>query len=249
MKILSGRPALCLLAGTLLVTGCETTGGPGMNDVFGAIGGIQGTQGSGITAFEAEAGLREALVVGTARVVSQLGRADGYFGDSAIRIPLPGSLGEIQAQLQKVGLAAPLDDLQLRLNRAAESAVPAARTLIVDAVRSMTVEDAMGLLRGGDTAATDFLRRRTETQIAAAFRPYLEQSLASVGAFAALDSVTAQYGLTGVSASLQSSLIDHGVKYGLDGMFGYLAKEEQAIRRNPAQRTSEILRRVFGSMG
>ncbi len=248
MKISSTRIAMCLAAGALLVSGCETTGGPGINEVLGAIGGVQGTQG-GVSAFEAETGLREALVVGTDRVVSQLGRTDGYFGDSAIRIPLPGRLAEVQTQLQRVGLAAPLDDLQLRLNRAAESAVPAARTLIVDAVRTMTVEDAIGLLRGGDTAATDFLRRKTETQIAAAFRPYLEQNLASVGAFASLDTVTAQYGLSGVSASLQTSLIDHGVKYGLDGMFGYLAKEEQSIRRNPAQRTSDILRRVFGSIG
>lgn len=245
------RKCTAVLAALLLTTACETDGtGPTIGDVFGVIGGAQGTAGQGgLTSFEIESGLREALIVGTDRVVGQLGRTDGFFGDPQIRIPLPGQLGDIQSQLQPLGLSGPLDDLQLRMNRAAEDAVPAARDLVVNAVRSITLEDAMGILQGGDSAATDFLRRKTEDQLRSAFTPYLRSSLNEVGAFAALDQATAQYGVGGIGTSLRDNLVDHGVKLGLDGVFSYLATEEKAIRDDPVKRTSEILRKVFGSVG
>lgn len=239
----------------LALGGCAADGtSPVLGDVLGAIGAATGpstgsSTGGPLTAFEVDQGLRQALVIGTDRVVSRLGVANGYFGDPRVRIPLPGRLGELQSTLQRVGLSAPLDDLQLRLNRAAESAVPAGRDLIVDAVSSITLDDAMGILRGGETAATDFLRRKTEASLTAAFRPWLESELAEVGAFSALDGVSAQYGLTGLGTSLRASLVEHGVTYGLDGMFGYLAEEERAIRQDPVRRTTELLRRVFGSVG
>ena len=240
-----------IIAGTLILTGCADGTGPTLGEIAGVIGGVgtsQAGQGA-LTTLEIDAGLREALTIGTNRVAGQLGRTDGFFGDTRIRIPLPGALGDLQRQLSGVGLSGPLDDLQLRLNRAAEAAVPAGRDLIIEAVRSITLDDAIGLLRGGDTAATEFLRNKTETKIAAAFRPYLETSLSQVGAFAALDQATAQYGLTGLGTSLRTSLVDHGVQYGLDGVFNYLADEERAIRRDPVKRTTELLRRVFGSAG
>jgi len=245
------RKSLAAIAAALCLTGCETDGTT-VGDVIGVIGGTgapYGEQGAaGLSSFEIEQGLREALTIGTDRVVGQLGVTNGYFGDPQIRIPLPGQLGEIQSQLQPLGLAGPLDDLQLRLNRAAEDAVPAARDLIVSAVRSITLEDALGILQGGNNAATDFLRRKTEDQLRTAFTPYLRSSLDEVGAFAALDRATAAPGVSGIGTNLRDSLIDHGVRLGLDGMFAYLAKEEQAIRDNPVERTTELLRKVFGSV-
>jgi hypothetical protein len=201
---------------------------------------------SNITSGEADQGLRQALTIGAERVASQLGVENGYFGDSAIRIPLPGTLGDIQKRLKQFGLSAPLDDLQLRMNRAAEAAVPQAKALIVDAVSSITLEDAMGILRGGDTAATDYLRGRTEVSLTEAFRPHVAKALDDAGAIRAFDKAVDQYGLSGMGIDARGSLTDFAVEKGLDGLFFYLAKEERAIRTDPAKRSTDLLRKVFG---
>ena len=235
------------LALALLPTGCATTGTAG--DYGAILGDIMGTPGgqSALTQAEIDAGLREALTVGTNLVASQLGKTNGYFGDPRIRIPLPKTYRDIQTNLARVGASGPLDDLEMRMNRAAEAAVPEARTLILGAVKSITINDALQILNGGDTAATDYLRSRTETQLRQAFTPYVKQTLAQSGAFTQLEQVAGQYGFGGVTGSLQNDLTQHAVGLGLDGIFLYVAEEEKKIRKNPVARTSEILRRVFGN--
>lgn len=231
---------------------CETTDGNSVGAILSEIErGLagDGTSQSGLSALEIDQGLREALTVGVNLTAADLSRSDGYFGDPEIRIPLPGKLGELQSSLSKIGLSQPLDDLQLRMNRAAEDAVPEAKTLVVAAVKSITLEDAVGILRGGDTAATEYLRGRTETGLRAAFAPHVESALKSSGAFTALDSVAGQYGLSGVSSSLRADLTTHAVDFGLDGLFLYVAREEKKIREEPAARTTELLRKVFGAAG
>lgn len=238
-----GLAAACL-------TSCETLPADGFGNVLGGIAQQIGTPGaSGLSSFEIESGLRQALEIGATNVSSQLGANDGFFGDSQIRIPLPGRLGDIQNRLQTFGLSAPLDDLQLRMNRAAEAAMPEARRLVVAAVQSMTLEDAVGILQGGDTAATDFLRGRTEASLRNAFAPVIDQALQSSGAFQALDGVAANNGLGGLTTNLKGDMRDHAVNLGLDGMFYYVALEEQKIRENPVARTTELLRKVFGATG
>jgi len=191
-------------------------------------------------------GLKEALRLGTEAAAKRVGAKDGFFGDPAIRIPLPGVLGEAQKKLQPFGMAGPLDDLQLKVNRAAEAAAPTAKKLMVDAVKSMTIEDGLSVLRGGETAATAFLRKKTEAGLRTAFRPYFEQSLASSGALASLDSAVAKYGAGMIKTDSKTWLTDHAVTGALNGLFYYVAREEQAIRRDPVKRTSDLLRRVFG---
>lgn len=237
-------------AGALLVSGCQTTGTSGdlgavLGEVLGTTGG-SGTSGA-LSSFEIEAGLREALTVGTQRVADQLGRTDGYFGDPEIRIPLPGQLGELQSTLSRIGLSQPLDDLQLKLNRAAEAAVPQAKALVIDAVSSITLEDAVGILNGGETAATDFLRSKTETGLRSALTPYMRQALETSGAFTTLDSIARSNGLGGLTSDLSNDLTSRAVNYGLDGLFLYVAREEERIRENPVARTTELLRKVFGA--
>lgn len=226
----------------ILPAGCESAG------VYAPVLGSIITQPSGaLTAAEIDAGLREALVVGTTNVASQLGRENGYFGDARIRIPLPDTYRQLQSNLALIGASGPLDDVELRLNRAAEAAVPEARVLVLGAVRNMTIEDALGILRGGDTAATDFLRARTEVQLEAAFAPHVRAALAKSGAFTALESYASSAGLGGATSGLQADLTSHAVRLGLDGIFLYVAEEERKIRESPLARTTDLLRKVFGA--
>lgn len=246
------RIMISILALAVLPAGCATTGSSGdFGRVLGEVLGEQAGQGGqgALTRAEIDAGLREALTVGTNIVARQIGRKDGYYGDPKIRIPLPKTYRDIQSTLTRVGASGPLDDLELRMNRAAEAAVPEGKSLILGAVRQITIEDAVKILNGGDTAATDFLRSKTEGQLRTAFTPYVRNSLAEAGAFTALDQVASNYGVSGVSSGLQRDLTDHAVTLGLNGMFYYVAQEEKKIRDNPLARTSDILRRVFGSRG
>ncbi len=239
-----GALALCFIPAS-----CESTDLGDLGQVLGEIsGGADGQDGKdGLSGFEIDAGLRQALEIGTTRVADQLGVENGYWSNPQIKIPLPGRLGQAQEQLAGLGLSGPLDDLQLRMNRAAEQAVPAGKTIVIDAVKSITIEDAIGLLRGGDTAATDFLRGKTEGNLRQTFTPYVESALASSGAYQTLDNVTSSTPLLAVAAvDFKSDLTTHAVQFGLDGLFSYLAVEEKKIRDNPLARTTDLLRRVFG---
>lgn len=242
---IAGALALCLLP-----SACESIDSEQVGAVLGQIYGPNGGAGdqSGLSSFEIESGLRQALEIGTERVAGQIGVTDGYWQDPQIRIPLPGRLGEVQSQLNQFGLSGPLDDLQLRMNRAAEDAVPAGKRIVIDAVQSITIQDALGILNGGDTAATDFLRGRTEASLRTTFEPYVRTALQDSGAYQMLDGVTSsQPLLQAYAGDFKSDLTTHAVNFGLDGMFNYLAVEEQKIRENPVARTTELLRKVFGS--
>ncbi|MFT3724911.1 MAG: DUF4197 domain-containing protein [Hyphomonadaceae bacterium] len=191
-------------------------------------------------------GLKEALNVASGLASKRLSAKDGFMGDAAVRIPLPGILGDAQKRLSPFGMAAPLDDLQLKVNRAAEAAAPTAGKLVIDAVKSMSFDDAMGILRGGDTAATDFLRKRTEAGLRTSFRPYFDQALSTSGALNSVDAAVAKYGAGTVKKDAKTWLADAATTSALNGLFYYVAREEQAIRRDPVKRTSDILRKVFG---
>ena len=243
------RVMIAAIAVATLPAGCATTGSSG--DFGRVLGEVlsQQTGDSSLTQAEIDAGLREALTVGTNLVAAQLGQTNGYFGDPEIRIPLPKTYRDIQSGLSRVGASGPLDDLELRMNRAAEDSVPEAKTLVLGAIRQITIEDAVRILNGGDTAATDFLRAKTESQLRASFTPYVRSSLAEAGAFTSLEQVANSYGVGGVTTTLQNDLTDHAVSLGLDGLFHYVALEEKKIRENPVARTTKLLRRVFGSRG
>lgn len=244
------RSMLGALGLALLTAGCADTGSSGdFGRVLGEVIGASTTPASQgvLTTAEIDAGLREALTVGTNLVANQLGKVDGYYGDPKIRIPLPKTYRTLQTNLSKVGASGPLDDLELRMNRAAEAAVPQGKQLILAAIRDMTIQDALGILNGGDTAATDYLRAKTQDKLRAAFAPYVSEALAKSGAFTAMVNVAGQYGVGGVTSGLQANLTEHAVDYGLNGMFLYVAEQEKQIRENPVARTTDLLRRVFGN--
>lgn len=206
----------------------------------------------GLTEQKAEAGLREALRLGTQRAIARVGKADGYFKDPAIRIPLPGLLEQSRRALRAAGAAGLLDDLELRMNRAAESAAPKAVQIFTDAIGKMSVADAKAIVGGPKDGATQYFKRTTTEPLTQAFRPIVERTLSEAGAVQAYDAVLkrtsgALAGLSSLGAGTADvNLTDFVLDKALAGLFHYVATEEAAIRANPAARTSELLRQVFG---
>lgn len=199
-----------------------------------------------LTKGDVSAGLKEALAQAGKLATARLSAKDGYMGDKAVRIALPGLLGDAQKKLGPFGMAGPLDDLQLKVNRAAEAAAPAAGKMVIDAAKSITFDDAMKILRGGDTAATDFLRKKTEVGLRTTLKPKFGEALASSGALKSLDTAVAKYGSGLLKTDTKTWLAEEATTGALNGLFYYLAREEQAIRRDPVKRTSDLLRKVFG---
>lgn len=193
------------------------------------------------------AGLKEALRVGSDRVVSRLGTLDGFNADPAIHIPLPKSLKTVQATLDKVGMSYLLDDLELKLNRAAEQATPRARDLFVSAIRQMTMQDVMGIYNGPEDAATRYFQKKMSPQLAEEMKPIVEQTLEQAGAVQAYDTVMEKYKAMPFVPDVKADLNTYVVEQGMSGIFHYLAQEEAAIRQNPAKRTTELLKTVFGA--
>ncbi|MBM3487949.1 MAG: DUF4197 domain-containing protein [Alphaproteobacteria bacterium] len=206
-------------------------------------------RGSGLSEDEAGSGLREALRVGTERTVSRVGRSDGYYRDPAIRIPLPGFLETGRQGLAAVGAAGMLDDLVLRINRAAEAAAPQAGAIFGDAITAMTVSDARGIIAGPNDSVTQYFKRTTTNPLTRAFTPVVDRALADAGAVKAFNDVMArQAGGLGAlgGGSTGFSLTGYVVEKAFDGIFHYIAQEEAAICTNPVARSTDLLRKVFG---
>ena len=191
-------------------------------------------------------GLKEALRVGTETVVANLGKTDGFNLDEMIHIPLPSQLTKVKSVLGKIGMDSMLTDLELRLNRAAEIATPKAQQLFVQAINEMTLDDVMDIYNGPDDSATQYFRAKMSAPLAAEMKPVVDESLADVGAVKVYDDMMERYYAMPFVPEVDVDLSDYVVEKGLDGIFYYLAREEAAIRENPAKRTTDLLKRVFG---
>ena len=192
-------------------------------------------------------GLKEALRVGTERVVGRLGTTGGFYADPTIHIPLPDKLAAARDTMGKFGLAKPFNDLELRLNRAAEAATPNAKALFWQAIRQMSIEDVRGIFRGPDDAATRYFQRKMSAGLVAAMRPVVDQSLNEVGAVRVYNRTVTQLSAIPYAPQVNTDLTGYVVAKALAGIFHDLAQEEAAIRKDPARRTTQLLRRVFGA--
>lgn len=196
---------------------------------------------------DADTGLRAALSQGTEVAVKKVGKVDGYWGDPAVRIALPSTLAKVQKTLKPLGASGLLDDLHLKMNRAAEVAAPVAKGLFADAIKSMTITDAVAIVKGGNTSGTDYLKKTTSPRLITLFTPPMEQAMESTGAVEYLKRSIKRNGLTAyVKEDPKVYLGKHAVGLALDGLFHYIGVEEVAIRRDPAKRTTQILKSVFG---
>jgi len=192
------------------------------------------------------AGLKEALRVGSESVTRQVGGLDGYNKDSAIHIPLPENLQTVQTTLRKFGLSSFADDVELKINRAAEAAAPKTKQIFWDAVTAMTLDDARAIYDGPDDAATQYFKRVSTLDLKNIIKPIVDQSLNEVGAVQAYDTMMGEYQNLPFVPNVKSDLSNHTVDLALKGIFHYLAIEEAGIRQDPAKRTTEILTKVFG---
>lgn len=195
-------------------------------------------------------GLKEALATGTERAVNTVSRPDGYFGNQLIKILLPERLQQAANLLGKLGYQQQVDELVLSMNRAAEKAAPQAASFFGDAIRQMTLEDAKALLQGGDTAATTFFEEKTRSRLFEAFKPSVTASMDKVGTARAYKEMIGTYEALPLAALAGKPALDldsYVTNQALDGLFAMVAAEEKKIRTNPAARTTELLRTVFGS--
>lgn len=201
----------------------------------------------GLTQGDAARGIRDALGLAAANATTRLAQPDGFWGDGRVRIPLPGLLGQTQRTLSGFGMSRPLDRLQENLNHAAEATMPEAGRLFVNAVRSVTIGDAIEIVRGPEDSATRYLRGRTESRLTNLLRPPMTRALTDSGAFDLMRSALREVGLSSMSGELRTEVVNFSTTKALDGCFFFIAEEERAIRRDPVRRTTDILRRVFGS--
>jgi hypothetical protein len=196
------------------------------------------------------AGLKEALGNGVETSIKALGRQDGFLTNDLVRIGMPDGLQTVEKLARQAGQGALVDEFITSMNRAAESAVPEAASILGDAIRQMSMDDARSILSGADDAATVYFRRHSEDKLSEKFLPIVQQATSEVGATSAYKSLMQQTGGGMLGGFLGSSSLDldqYVTNQALDGLFTYIALQEREIRENPAARTSELLQQVFGA--
>ena len=201
---------------------------------------------SDLTQSEIISGLKEALLKGSNVAVNSLGKADGFFANPEVKIPMPEKLQTVESMLRKLKQDEIADQFVLSMNRAAEQAVPKATTIFTNTIKSMSIEDAYGILKGHDTAATEYLRARGGNQLQQEFLPVVKQATDSVGVTEKYKSLISNLGVASNFFDVDSLDLDKYVTdKALDGLFTLVADEERRIRVDPAVRTTQLLKKVF----
>ncbi len=216
-------------------------------DLFNSVNNSSDGKVVDFTQSEAAAAFKEALGSGTKSVVSQLGVTDGFYNDPSIHIPLPDELKTVQSILNEIGMSYMVDDLELKLNRAAEAATPLASDLFLQAISEMTFDDVMNIYNGPKDSATRYFQSKMTPSLKTSMRPIVEQSMAEVGAVQSYETVVGEYQSIPFVPDVKANLTDYVLDEGIEGIFYYVAKEEEAIRTNPVKQTTSLLKKVFGN--
>jgi hypothetical protein len=236
-----------LLAGALMisVSSCQSQNFGNIlkqaNDVLG------GTTSGALTTEEIGRGLKEALTVGIKNSSSQASALDGYLGNQTIKLLFPPEAQKVEQKLRDIGLGGECDKFITALNRGAEKAAEKAVPVFVDAITQMTIQDALGILRGEKNAATNYLKRTSSVALMNAFAPIMQDAINSTGATKLYGDIANTYNKIPFQQKINPDLQQYATQKAIDGLFLLVAQEEQKIRDNPAARVSDILKRVFGA--
>jgi len=201
-----------------------------------------------LTQRDALAGLKAALERGSRTAVAELGRTDGFFGNPQVKIPLPESLERTEKLARRLGFSNEVDELVVAMNRAAEAAVPEARKLLLDSVKKMTVQDAKGILTGGDTAGTAYFRRTADKTLHNRFLPIVSTATEKVGVAQRYKEFARPAAALGLLKTEHADLDEYVTQKALEGLYFMLGEEEKKIRKDPVGTGSAILRKVFGAL-
>lgn len=228
----------------LLSFACTTTQlNQAINDINKSIGGQKP-----LTTAEVAEGLKEALINGISKGADQVSQLDGYFKNPEVKIPFPPDIKKVENTLRDIGLGNEVDKFIMTLNRGAEDAAKEAKPIFINAITSMAIEDAWGILKGDQDAATQYLKRTTSAQLREKFRPVIQNSLNKVNATRYYSDLVTRYNKIPTVDKVNPSLDEYATNKAIDGLFLMIAKEEKNIREDPAARTTDLLKKVFGSM-
>ena len=198
---------------------------------------------------DAVSGLKDALTQGAAAAIGKLGVENGFLGNDKVKIPLPDALKRIESGLRLLGMQRQADELVTAMNHAAEQAVPEAKALLTGAVKNMSVQDAKGILTGGDTAATDYFRKTTSDQLAQKFLPIVTKATSKVGLAEKYNKLAGQGAQLGLVDAKQAKIENYVTQKTLDGLFLMIAEQEKAIRKDPVGTATGMAQKVFGLLG
>ena len=201
-----------------------------------------------ISGRDAGGGLKEALTQGAGKAVDLLGRPDGFLGNPKVKIPLPENVQKVEGVMRSLGMGRQADELVNAMNRAAEAAVPQAKSLLVNSIKQMSVQDAKGILTGGEDSATQYFRRTTSAPLAEKFKPVVRQAMAKVKLAEKYDQLAGKAAKLGLVREEDSHLENYVTQKTLDGLYLMIAEEEKAIRADPAGAAGKLARKVFAAL-
>ena len=202
-----------------------------------------------LTNSEASSGLKAALTQGIGKAVASLGATDGFLGNKDVKIPLPNSLKKIEKGMKFMGMGKQSDELILKMNRAAEAAVPEAKTLLLDSVKKMSLADAKAILTGPQDAATQYFKKTTSAQMSEKFLPIVTKATENVQLADSYNKYAEMGSKFGMVKKEDANINQYVTKKALDGVYYMVAQEEAAIRKDPLGQASSLLKKVFGSIG
>lgn len=235
------RLFLSAAAVIFLFSGCETT-----QQILNNLPATTGTGAGQPTTWQIASGLKEALTIGTKNSTGRLSATNGFFANAVLKILMPPEAQKVESTLRSVGMGGVIDKAIMAMNRGAEEAAKSATPIFVNAIQQMTITDALGILRGGDSAATTYFKGKTTAALTSAFSPVIGQALKNVDAtkyWSDVFTVYNKFSKTPVNTNLTAYVTERAIS----GIFYEVAQEEQKIRKDPAARVTELLKTVFGS--
>jgi hypothetical protein len=226
-----------------VLAGCTSTQiNQALGDLNKSVGGEKP-----LTTAEVAEGLKEALINGISNGSDQASQLDGYFKNPQIRIPFPPDVKRVEDRLRQIGMGSEVDKFIMTLNRGAEDAAREAKPIFIAAIKQMTIQDAWSILRGDENAATEYLRRTTSTQLYEKFQPVIANSLNKVNATKYYGDLVNTYNKIPMVEKVNPDLNDYATNKAMEGLFLLIADEEKKIRQDPMARTTDLLKRVFGT--